>query len=68
MLKNLIRAFLICRLELRQPSLDLDLFFPSWLHRPAIHILLEEEEEGEEGEGEKQREHLLLKLDEVYPF
>ncbi len=64
MLKNLIRAFLIFRLELRHPSLDLELFFPSWLHRPAIHIILEEKKE----EKEKQREHLLLKLDEVYPF
>ena len=64
MIKNLIRAFLICRLELRQPSLDLELFFLSWLHRPAIHILIEEKEE----EEEKQREQLLLKLDEVYPF
>ena len=68
MLKNLIRAFLIFRLELRQPSLDLELFFLSWLHRPAIHILLEEKEEEEEEEEEKQREHLLLKLNEVYPF
>jgi hypothetical protein len=63
MLKNLIRAFLICRLELRQPSLDLDLAFLSWLYRPAIQILLEEKED-----RGQQREHLLLKLDEVYPF
>jgi hypothetical protein len=63
MLKNIIRAFLICRLELRQPSIDLNLALSSWLHRPAIQILLEEEEE-----QDQQREHLLHKLDEVYPF
>ncbi len=63
MFKNIIRAFLICRLELRQLPLDLDLVFASWLRRPAIQILLEEEDE-----QNHDREHLLHKLDEVYPF
>ncbi|NKB67643.1 MAG: hypothetical protein GKR89_11310 [Candidatus Latescibacteria bacterium] len=60
MLRNLIGAFLVCRLELRQFSLDIDLVLMEWRTRPVIQILLQE--------GEKTRSKLRRRLDEVYPF
>ena len=60
MLKNLIGAFLVCRLELRQLSLDIDLVLMEWRHRPTIQILLQE--------GRESSRRLRRRLDEVYPF
>jgi len=63
MLKNLISAFLVFRLELRQLPVDLDLVLALWRQRPVIEIVL--------GQRETRAERgavLCRKLDEVYPF
>ena len=63
MLKNLISAFLVCRLEFRQLGVDLDLVLALWRHRPAIEIVL-----GQRRQRERRGDALRRKLDEVYPF
>ena len=63
MLRNILRAFLIFRLELRQLPLDLDQIVYAWVHRPAIHLLHQVRK------GVKSRRTgLAQRLDEVYPF
>ena len=62
MLKSIVSAFLVIRLELRSPSPpNAAVILLEWLHRPVIEILLEQREEEEE-------EPLTRKLNEVYPF
>ena len=63
MLRSLVSAFLVCRLELRQLPVDLDLLLSLWRHRPAIEIVLRATEHADAG-----RQRLLRRLDEVYPF
>ena len=63
MLKNLIRAFLVFRLELWELSIDLDLVLMAWHRRPVIQTLLENRER-----HDHRHERLIHKLDEVYPF
>ena len=62
MLKNLIGAFIIFRLELRQLSIDHYLVLTLWRQRPAIAIVLEQ------GAKCLRQRRLLQQLDEVYPF
>ena len=61
MLKNLFRAFLVFRLEFRQPSVDFSALLSYWPRTPLIQQVLEEE-------GEKRGSPLMRKLDEVYLF
>ena len=61
MLKNIFRAFLVFRLEFRQPSLDLAALVSYWQRTPLIQYVIEDE-------GEKRGSALMRKLDEVYPF
>ena len=63
MLKNLVRAVLICRLELQQVPLSLDAVLLAWLSRPVIEVLLEER-----GGRDRQEERLRRRLNQVYPF
>ena len=63
MLKNLISAFLVFRLELRQLPVDLDLVFALWRQHPVIEIVL-----GRREARAEKRAALRRKLDEVYPF
>ncbi len=63
MLKNLISAFLVFRLECRQLAVDVDLVLSLWRRRPAIEIVLERRTERAD-----KRAALRRKLDEVYPF
>ena len=63
MLKNLVRAFLICRLELQRVPLSLDAVLLAWLSRPVIEVLLEER-----GSRDREEERLRRRLDQVYPF
>jgi len=63
MLKNLISAFLVFRLECRQLAVDLDLVLALWRQRPRIEIVL-----GARQERAIQKAALRRKLDEVYPF
>ena len=61
MLKNLFRAFLVFRLEFRQPSLDFSAFLGYWRRTPLIQQVVEEE-------GEKRSSPIVRKLDKVFPF
>lgn len=61
MLKNLFRAFLVFRLEFRQPSLDFSALLSYWRRTPLIQQVIEEE-------VEKRGSPLVRKLDKVYPF
>jgi len=63
MLMNLIRLFLIFRLEYRQLAVDLELVLAMWRQRPVIEIVLDAREKREEKKAVLRR-----KLDEVYPF
>ena len=63
MLKNLISTFLVCRLEFRQLTIELDQVLALWRWRPTIEIVLDQRQE------RRQRcAALRCKLDEVYPF
>ncbi len=63
MLKSVVGAFLVFRLELRAPSpLDAGLILLEWLRRPVIEILLRE------SASEAHQSALHRKLHEVYPF
>ncbi|MCY3762406.1 MAG: hypothetical protein OXH50_14230 [Gemmatimonadetes bacterium] len=60
MIKNLVSAALVLRLETRQVPLDLGLIALTWLRRPVIEIVLNRASEN--------AVRLRRKLDEVYPF
>ena len=63
MLKSVVGAFLVFRLELRTPSpLDAGLVLFEWLRRPVIEILMRE------SGSVTHQQALHRKLDEVYPF
>ena len=64
MLRNILRVFLIFRLELRQLPLDVDQIVYAWVHRPAIHLL----HQVRESTKSIRRTDLARRLDEVYPF
>ena len=64
MMRTLIRAFLIFRLELRQLPLELDQIIYAWVHRPAIHLL---HQAGDSARSFRRGE-LSRRLDQVYPF
>ena len=61
MLKNLFRAFLVFRLEFRQPSLNIEAILSYWHRAPIIQYVIEDSKERSTSE-------LVRKLDEVYPF
>ena len=61
MLKSLFRAFLVFRLEFRQPPLDLEEVMSYWQRAPLIQHVIEERN-ADSGSAIK------CKLDEVYPF
>lgn len=63
MLKNLVRAFLICRLELQQVPFSLDAVLLAWLRRPVIEVLFERRES-----QDREQQRLRRRLDQVYPF
>ncbi len=61
MLKNLFRAFLVFRLEFRQPALDIETILSYGRRAPLIQYAIEEQ-------GERRGSALKRKLNEVYPF
>lgn len=63
MLRNLIGAFLVFRLEAGQLPVDLQLALQLWRQRPAIEIVL-----GQRHDRAAARSRLRRRLDEVYPF
>ena len=61
MLKSVVSAFLVFRLEWRSPSpLDATVILLEWLHRPVIEIVFQRPESREDV--------LTTRLNEVYPF
>ena len=64
MLKNLFRAFLVFRLEFRQPTLDIEAALSYWRHSSLIQYAIYAIED----DGEHRSSALKRKLDEVYPF
>ena len=60
MIKSLISAALVLRLETRRIPLDMGLIALAWLRRPVIEIVL--------NRASKDGIRLRRKLDEVYPF
>jgi hypothetical protein len=63
MLKRLVGAVLVCRLELRQLPVDPQLILALWRQRPAVEIVV-----AQRLGAAAERLHLLRRLDEVYPF
>lgn len=63
MIRNLIRAVLVCRLELRQLAIDVDLVLAAWHRRPVIEVVLDTRRL-----RWQRRAALRRRLDEVYPF
>ena len=67
MLKTLLRAVVVLRLESRELYLDPGFILLSWLRRPAIHMPLEALERARRL-GRQRAAALIRRLDEVYPF
>ncbi len=67
MLKTLLRAAVVLRLESRELYLDPGLILLSWLRRPAIHMPLEAMRRVRAAAGEHTAT-LVRRLDEIYPF
>lgn len=67
MLKTLLRAAIVLRLESRDLYLDPGLILLSWLRRPAIHMPLEALQRARRA-ATRRAEVLIRRLDEVYPF
>jgi len=63
MLKRLMGAVLICRLELRQLPLDPQWVLAMWRQRPVIEIVAVRR-----AETAPERLYWRRRLDEVYPF
>ena len=62
MLKSLIKAALVVRLEMRELPLDWSAVFLAWLQRPAIEITLPDR-------GRREiRRTLVENLNALYPF
>ena len=59
LIRNLVCAFLVFRLESRLLSVDPGLALLAWLRRPVIEVMLDQL-------GPRSR--LIRKLNEVYPF
>tara|TARA_B100000029_G_scaffold399556_1_gene398301 strand:+ start:244 stop:456 length:213 start_codon:yes stop_codon:yes gene_type:complete len=70
MLRTIIRACLIFRLEMRQLPLEPDQVLYAWLHRPAIHLLHESTEAVRGGgcELSTERRQLTDRIHQIYPF
>jgi len=66
-LKNLLRAVVVLRLESRELYLDPGPILLNWLRRPAIHMPLETIRQARAAAGERAAT-LIRRLDEVYPF
>ncbi len=62
MLKRIIGALLVFRLELRQLPLDPELVLALWRQRPVIEIVVQR------SAAAAPSSHLTRRLDEVYPF
>ena len=61
MVKNLLRAFLVFRLEFHQPTLHFETMLSYWRRTPIVQYVIEDD-------GEQRSTALKRRLDEVYPF
>ena len=61
MVKNLLRAFLVFRLEFHQPSLSMEAMLSYWRRSPLVQYVIEDQ-------GERRSAAIKRRLDEVYPF
>ena len=59
MIKNLVRAFLVLRLESHLLSVDPSQVLMAWRSRPVIEVMFDQLD---------RKSRLARKLDEVYPF
>jgi hypothetical protein len=59
MIKNLVRAVLVLRLELRLLSVDPRQVLITWLRRPVIEVIFDRLD---------RKSRLNRKLDEMFPF
>jgi hypothetical protein len=62
MLRRLVGAVLVFRLELGQLPVDPQLIVALWRQRPAVEIVVRRHDDAAE------RRRLQRRLDEVYPF
>ncbi len=67
MLRTLLRAAVVLRLESRELYADPGLILLNWLRRPAIHMPLEAIRRARAAAGDRATA-LVRRLDEVYPF
>ena len=69
MVKNLLRAFLVFRLEFHQPTLDFEAMLSYWRRAPIVQYVIEDDGQYViEDDGEQRSTALKRRLDEVYPF
>ena len=70
MVKNLLRAFLVFRLEFHQPTLNFEAMLSYWRRAPIVQYVIEDDGEQYviEDDGEQRSTALKRRLDEVYPF
>lgn len=61
MVKNLLRAFLVFRLEFHQPTLHFETLLSYWRRTPIVQYVIEDDRE-------QRSTALKRRLDEVYPF
>ena len=59
MIRAMVSAFLVIRLECRRLPITLEDILTAWIHRPGIEVVAQER---------GRRERLVERLDEVYPF
>ena len=61
MVKNLLRAFLVFRLEFHQPTLHVEAMLSYWRRIPIVQYVIEDD-------GTERSLALEHRLDEIYPF
>lgn len=61
MVKNLLRAFLVFRLEFHRPTLHVEAMLSYWRRTPIVQYVIEDD-------GEQRGPALKHRLNEIYPF
>lgn len=59
MIRAMVSAFLVIRLECRKLTITWEDILTAWSHRPAIEVVLQEK---------ISRSRLIERMDEVFPF
>lgn len=58
-IRAMVSAFLVMRLECRKLTLTWEDILTAWIHRPVVEVVLKDRHG---------RERLIERIDEVYPF